>query len=28
MPELMTDIATYMADQAPEGTDVSGWIDR
>jgi hypothetical protein len=26
--ELLTDMATYMADQAPKGTDVSGWIDR
>ena len=26
--ELFIDMAAYMADQAPEGTDVSGWIDR
>ena len=26
IPELLTDMATYMARQAPDGTDVSGWI--
>jgi len=28
IPELMTDIATYMAAHAPEGTDVSGWFKQ
>ena len=23
--ELLTDMAAYMAEQAPDGTDVSGW---
>ena len=27
LDELLTDMAEYMADQAPAGTDVSGWID-
>ena len=28
IPELMTDMATYMAAHAPEGTDTSGWMPQ
>jgi len=28
IPQLLTDMATYMAEQAPPGTDVSGWFNQ
>jgi hypothetical protein len=28
IPQLLTDMATYMAEQAPDGTDVSGWFNQ